>query len=147
MSISVRESSRYFGLRAVAGHTATKFLDDDLLIMPLVGVSDDLFPCIGRKAKIIHIDSLIKNGLALGGDGATQAVHSQLPAFHLEDDRLQESSRVGSMDAIILYTVETTKPLLSITTSGVLATRQRIPGQHIERICIKREVPIKRRHG
>ena len=70
-----------------------------------------------------------------------------MSAFHLDGEMLQESSRASTTDAIILYNVKKRKSLLSVTVSGVLATRQRTPSRLIDRIWIKREVPIKRRDG
>ena len=63
------------------------------------------------------------------------------------DRRLQESSRASTSDAIILYNVSNTKPLLSVAMSGVLATRRRIPGAFIERIWIKRATPFTLHNG
>ena len=118
-------------------------LEDDRLQMPLCDVDAELSPCIAHNAQSLHLESIIKNGLAPGGDGLAQVVHSQLSAFHLDYERLQESSRASSTDAIILCNVKRTKPLLSVTISGGgLATSQRIPSRFIDRIWIKREVPI-----
>ena len=63
------------------------------------------------------------------------------------DRRLQESSRASTSDALILYNVSKTKPLLSVAMSGVLATRRRIPGAFIERIWIKRATPFTLHNG
>ena len=79
--------------------------------------------------------------------GFTTAVHSQLSAFHMMDRRFQEGSRASTSDAIILYNVEKTKPLLSVAMSGVLATRWRSPGACIERIWIKRATPFTLHNG
>ena len=100
---------KVFGIRAVVGHTATRCLEDDRLMLGLEGVDDDMFPCIALNTEIRHLNSIIKNGLAPGGDGITQAVHSQLSPFHLADERLQESSRASTTDAIILHNVKKTK--------------------------------------
>ena len=86
----------------MAGHTAVRFLKDDRRQMPLDDVDDELFPRIAHNSEIAHMEHIIKNGLAPGGDGVTQAVHSQLSAFHMEDEMLQESSRASTTDAIIL---------------------------------------------
>ena len=91
--------------------------------------------------------SIIADGLAPGGDGITTAVHSPLSAFHMMDRRLLESSRASTSDAIILYNVQKTKPLLSVAMSGVLATRRRILGAFIERIWIKRATPFTLHNG
>ena len=123
------------------GHTAVGFLEDDTLLMPLSYVEDKVFPCITHKTTISYLNSVIINGLATGGDGITNAVHSQLSALHTMDTCLQESSRASTSDAVILYNVEKTKPLHSVAMSGVLVTRRRIPGAFIERIWIKRATP------
>jgi hypothetical protein len=136
-----------FGIRAVVGHTAVGFLEDDRLLMPLSYIEDDTFSCISHNTRISHLNSIITNGLAPGGDGVTTAVHSQLSAFHAMDRRLQESSRASTSDAIILYNVSKTKPLLSVAVSGVLTTRRRIPGSFIERIWIKRATPLTLHNG
>ena len=138
---------KVFGIRAVVGHTATRFLEDDCLMLDLEDVDDSVFPCIAHNTQINRLNSVIKNGQAPGGDGITQAVHSKLSSLHVGDSRLQESSRAGSANAIIHYSVAQTKPVLKVTLSGVLATRRRIPGSHIERIWVKRSVPTKRRKG
>jgi hypothetical protein len=78
------------------------------------------------------LEVIILNGLAPGGDGITSAIHFQMSAFHLMDSRLQDSSRASTSDAIILYNVVNTKPLLNVTMSGVLVTRKRILGAFIE---------------
>ena len=93
------------------GHTATKFLEDDRLQMPLCDVDDKfLSPFIAHNTEIRHLALIIRSGIAPGGDGITQAVHSQLSAYHFGDERLQEGSRASSTDAIILYSVKKTKP-------------------------------------
>ena len=82
------------------------------------------------------------NGLAPAGDGITSAVHSRLSAFHIMDGRLQESNRASTSDAVIIYNVAKTKSLLSVAMSGVLVTRQRVPGAFIERLWIRQEHPV-----
>ena len=52
------------------------------------------------------------------------------------DARDQESSRASTSDAIILYIVEFTKPLLHGTITGALATTHRILGAFIENIWL-----------
>ena len=56
-------------------------------MMGLENVDDSLLPCIAHNAQARHLNSIIKHGLVLGGDGVTQAVHSQLSAFHVGDGR------------------------------------------------------------
>ena len=80
---------RIFGIRAVAGHTALGFIEDDRLLKPLTYVEDDIFSCIAHNTKISYLSSIITNGIALGGDGITSVVRSQLPAFHMMDNRIQ----------------------------------------------------------
>ena len=63
-------------------------LEDDRLQMPLCDVDAELSPCIAHNAQSLHLESIIKNGLAPGGSGIAQAVHSQFFAFHMDDDRL-----------------------------------------------------------
>ena len=82
--------------------------------MPLSYIEDYAFSCITHNTRISYLTSIITNGLAPGGDGITTAVHAQLSAFHMMDRRLQESSRACTSDAIILYNVSKTKPLLSV---------------------------------
>ena len=91
---------KFFGIRAVVGHTAVGFLEDDRSLMPLSYIDDDAFSCIAHNTRISYLSSIITNGLAPGGDGITTAVHSQLSAFHMMDRRLQESSRASTWDAI-----------------------------------------------
>ena len=114
-----------FGIRAVVGHTAVGFLEYDRLLMPLSYIEDETFPCIAHNTKISYLSSIITHGLALCGDGITSVVHSQLYAFHMMDNRLQDSSRASTLDAAILYNVEKTKPLLSVAMSVVLVTRRK----------------------
>ena len=96
--------------------------------LPLSYIEDNTFPCIAHNTQISYLNSIIINGIAPGGDGITSAVHSQLFAFHMMDNRIQESRRASTSDAVILYNVEKTKPLLSVAMSGVLVTRRPIPG-------------------
>jgi hypothetical protein len=138
---------KVFGIRAVVGHTAIGFLEDDRLLMPLSYVEGHVFSCITHNTRISYLSSIITNGLAPGGDGTTTAVRSQLSAFHMMDRSLQESSRASTSDAIILYNVQRTKPLLSVAMRGVLATRRRILGAFIERIRIKRATPCILHYG
>ena len=113
------------------GHTAVGFLEYDRLLMPLTYFENKVFPCITQNTKVSDLTSIIIKWLAPGGDGITNAVHSQLSAFHMMDYRLQESSRASTSDAVILYNVENTKPLVSVAMSGLLVTRRRIPGAFI----------------
>ena len=53
-----------FGIRAVVGHTAVGFLEDDRRLMPLTYVNDDNFPCIAHNTRISYLNSIIVNGLA-----------------------------------------------------------------------------------
>jgi hypothetical protein len=133
---------KVFGIRAVVGHTAIGFLEDDRLLMPLSYVEDDVFSCITHNTRISYLTSIITHGLAPGGDGITTAVHSQLSALHMMDRMLQESSRASTSNPITLYNVSKTKPLLSVAMSGVLATSRIILGAFIERIWIKRATPF-----
>ena len=94
-----------------------------------------------------NLESIIANGLLPGGGGTTDAVHCQLSAFHICDNRLQESSRGSTTAAVIHFNIQKTKPLVNICASGVIATRQRLPGPFIERIWVKREVPVRIRDG
>ena len=105
------------------------------------------FACITHNTYEENLESIITNGLLLGGGGITHALHSQLSAFHIGDNRLQESSRGSTTTAVIHFNIEKTKPLLNVCASGVLATRQCLPGSFIERIWVKREVPIRIRDG
>ena len=129
------------------GHTAVGFLEDDRLVMPLTYIEDKIFSCIAHNTRISYLNSIILHGLALGDDGITSAADSQLSAFHMMDSRLQESSRARTSDAAISYNVAKTKPLLSVSMSGVLVTRRRIPVAFIERIWIKRSTPLTLRSG
>ena len=74
--------------------------------MSLSYVEDKVFPCMAHSTKVSYLSSIIINGLAPGGDGITISVHSQVCAFHMVDNRLQESSRASTSDAVILYNVE-----------------------------------------
>ena len=57
---------KVFGIRAVVGHTAVGFLEDDRLLKPLSYVEDDVFPCIAHNTQISYLSSIITNGLAPG---------------------------------------------------------------------------------
>ena len=94
---------KVFSIRAVVGHTAVGFLEDDRILKPFPYIEDDIFPCIVHNTKISYLSSIITNGFAIGGDDITSVVHSQLSAFHMMDNRLQESSRASTSDALILY--------------------------------------------
>ena len=74
-------------------------------------------------------------------------MHSQLSAFHIDDERLQEISRASSTSAVVHCDIERTKPLVNICMSGVIATRNTFPGSLIKRIWVRREVPIRLRDG
>ncbi|MFM7987512.1 MAG: hypothetical protein ACKPKO_50185, partial [Candidatus Fonsibacter sp.] len=88
----------------------------------------------------------MKKGLIPVG-GQTAAVHSQLSVFHLLDDRLQESSRARTTDAVILFNVYAVIDLLMVTMSGVLVTRHTLPSSAIERIWVHRSVPLMDNRG
>ena len=112
------------------------------LCISLNEVDDSVLSCIAHNTVITNLKSILLNGLALGGDGITKAVHSQLSTFHRHDARVQESSGVGRSNVVIIYNVGQTKPLLNVTVSGVLFTRRRIPSTFIERIWVLRNVPV-----
>ncbi|MFM7984253.1 MAG: hypothetical protein ACKPKO_33515, partial [Candidatus Fonsibacter sp.] len=115
---------RPFGIRAIIGHTSVPCLEDDRLLLSLDGVSEEMFPNIVHNTNISNLESILSNGLIPGGGGITEALHSQLSAFHMMDARLQESSRALTSDAIMFFNVANTKPLLNIAISGVIATRE-----------------------
>ena len=75
--------------------------------------------------------------------GITDAACSQLSAFHIDGERLQESSRGSSTIVAVHFNVERTEPLLNVCASGVMATRNVLPGTLIDRIWVKREVPVR----
>ena len=63
-----RRVVKVFGTRAVVGHTAVGFFEDDRLQMPLSHIEDDTFPCMPHTTKISYLEYIIRNGLAPGGD-------------------------------------------------------------------------------
>ena len=134
-----------FGIRTVVEHTAIGFLEDGGLQVPAANVPDDAFACIAHNTYEENLESIIVNGLLAGGGGIADAVHSQLSAFHIGDNRLQESSRGSTTTAAIHSSIS--KPLVNICASGVIAKRKRLPGSFIERIWVKREVPVRIRDG
>ena len=97
---------KVFGARAVVGHTAVPFLEDDRLQMPAADVPSELCARIANNTQERHPHSSIVNGLMLGGGGITDAVHSQLSAFDIDDESLQESSRASSTSAVVLFDIE-----------------------------------------
>ena len=101
---------KIFGARAVVGHIAVKFLEDDRLFVSLDNVDDEACPCMAHNTQIGNLESIILNGLAPGEDGMTEAVHSQLSALHMHDPRVQDNSRASTSDATILCDVKKTKP-------------------------------------
>ena len=103
------------------GHTGVSFLEDDRLMFPLIEIDDSVLSCIAHNTVFSNLKSILLNGLAPGGDGITKAVHSQLSAFHRHDARVHSSSLSGKSDAVIIYNVGQTNPLLDVTASGVLA--------------------------
>ncbi|MFM7985120.1 MAG: hypothetical protein ACKPKO_37960, partial [Candidatus Fonsibacter sp.] len=129
------------------GHTATPFIEDDRFSISIADLSDEVFPNIVHNAYISNLESIILNGLIPGGGRITQAMRSQLSAFHMMVDRLQESSRARTADAIIFFNVARTKPILNATIRGVPATRKAIPGQFIDQIWIRFNVPLVNRFG
>ena len=88
---------KVFGVRAVVGHTAVGFLEDDCLHVPANNVLDEACACIAHHTYEEKLESIIVNGLLPGRGGITDAVHSQLSAFRIGDNRLQESSRGDSL--------------------------------------------------
>ena len=100
---------RVYGVRAVVGHTAARFIEDDRLFLRVENVEDEVFSCFAHNTQITKLESVIKDGSAPGGDAMTNAVHSQLFAFHMHDDRVQESSRASALDATILSNATLTK--------------------------------------
>ena len=123
-------------------HMYLFFLEDDRLLLNLDGVREDMFPNIVHNTIISNLESILINGVIPGGGGITEALHSQLSAFHMMGARLQESSRARTSDASILFNATKTKPLLNVAISGVLATRATIPRQFIYKIWIRRTVPL-----
>ncbi|MFM7983473.1 MAG: hypothetical protein ACKPKO_29525, partial [Candidatus Fonsibacter sp.] len=99
-------------------------------------------PFVVHNTQITNVTSINKRCLMPGGGGITSAVHSQLSAFHLMDDRLQDSSRARTSDAITFYKVEEVKKLLAVAMSGVLVTRKTLPSTMIEKIWIRRTVQL-----
>ena len=75
-----------------------------------------------------------------------QSTHS-CQLFHIGGERLQGSSRGTTTNAAVHVNIKKTNPLLRICASGVLATRQVLPGTLIDRIWVKLEAPIRLRHG
>ena len=138
---------RIFGIRAVVGHTGVTVLEVDRIMLPLTDVDDSVLSCMAHNTIFSSLKSIFLNGLALGGDGMTSAVHSELSAFHRHDHRVQASSGAGKSDVVIVYNIGQTKPLLQIAASGVLATRKRIPSTFIERAWVQRDVPVILRDG
>ncbi|MFM7981832.1 MAG: hypothetical protein ACKPKO_21190, partial [Candidatus Fonsibacter sp.] len=102
---------------------------------------EDTIPCVGHNTRIENLASIIKTGLIPGG-GETMVVHSQVSAFHLMDSRLQESSRARTTDAIIFFNVDEVHDKLMVAMSGVLVTREVLPSTAIEKIWIRRSVPL-----
>ncbi|MFM7979439.1 MAG: hypothetical protein ACKPKO_09005, partial [Candidatus Fonsibacter sp.] len=94
-----------------------------------------------HNTRVENIRSIIKKGLIPGGS-KTMALHTQLSAFHLMDSRLQESSRARTTDAIIFSNVDEVRHKLMVAMSGVLVTREILPSAAIERIWIRRSVPL-----
>ena len=105
------------------GHTAVGFLEDDRLQVPAVNVPDDAFACIAHNTYEENLESIIVNGLLPGGGGITDAVHSQLSAVRMGDNRLQESSRGSTTTAVIHFSILKTKPF----------------GQHLRQWLYRRE--------
>ena len=87
------------------------FLEDDRLMYRLSEVDDSVLSCIARNTVYTNLASILLNGLAPGGDGITNAVHSQLSVFHRHDVRAQPSSGAGRSDVVIVYNVGQTRPL------------------------------------
>ncbi len=59
---------KVLGIRAVVGHTAVGFLEDDRLLVPLTYIEDE-------TPRSLTLNLIILNGLAPGGDGITSAIH------------------------------------------------------------------------
>ena len=93
---------RPFGIRAIVGHTSVPFLEDDRLQLSIDDLDDEMFPNIVHNTYISNLESILINGLIPGGGGITAALHSQLSACHMADERLQESSRARTADTIII---------------------------------------------
>ncbi|MFM7984241.1 MAG: hypothetical protein ACKPKO_33455, partial [Candidatus Fonsibacter sp.] len=68
------------------------FLEDDRLMVSAQSLSRTDVPFAVHNTKMVNLPSILRRGLIPGG-GQTDAVHSQLSAFHILDDRIQESSR------------------------------------------------------
>ncbi|MFM7979597.1 MAG: hypothetical protein ACKPKO_09810, partial [Candidatus Fonsibacter sp.] len=117
------------------------FLEDDRLMVGVENVPQDCIPFVVHNTRVENKPSIIKMGLIPGG-GETMVVHSQLSAFHLMDSRLQESSRARTTDAIIFFKVDEVRDKLMVAMSGVLVTREILPSAAIERIWIRRSVPL-----
>ncbi|MFM7988024.1 MAG: hypothetical protein ACKPKO_52795 [Candidatus Fonsibacter sp.] len=98
-------SVRTCGIRAIVGRTAVPFLEDDRLRVSIADLGAEMFPNIVHNIYIANVESIILHGLIPGGGGITRAMHSQLSAFHMMDERLQESSRARMADAIIVFNV------------------------------------------
>ncbi|MFM7985728.1 MAG: hypothetical protein ACKPKO_41085, partial [Candidatus Fonsibacter sp.] len=73
--------------------------EDGRLQLRIVGVPDFNFHCSARNTQIANLESVIVNGFALGGNGITGVVHSQLLAFHMMDACVKESTRTSMSEA------------------------------------------------
>ena len=63
--------------------------------------------CAQHRAAEPRVD--IINGILPGGGGITDAAHSQLSALQFDDERLQESSRGSTTDAVVHYNIKKMK--------------------------------------
>ncbi|MFM7977823.1 MAG: hypothetical protein ACKPKO_00780, partial [Candidatus Fonsibacter sp.] len=122
-----------FGIRAVVGHTGMPFLEDDRLMVIARSLTREDIPFVVHNTRMVNLPSIMKSGLIPGGD-QTAAVHSQLSAFYLLDNRLQQSSRARTTDAVICFNVDAVKDLLMVTMSGVLVTRHTLPSSSMENL-------------
>ncbi|MFM7987677.1 MAG: hypothetical protein ACKPKO_51025, partial [Candidatus Fonsibacter sp.] len=87
------------------------FLEDDRLMVSAQSLSRKDVPFVVHNTRMVNLPSILRNCLIPGG-GQTDAVHSQLSAFHLLDNRIQESSRARTTDAVIFFNVDAVKHLL-----------------------------------
>ncbi|MFM7978621.1 MAG: hypothetical protein ACKPKO_04835, partial [Candidatus Fonsibacter sp.] len=135
-----------FGIRAVVGHTGMPCLEDDRLMVSAQSLSRRDVPFVVHNTRMVNLPSTLMRGLIPGG-GQTDAVQSQLSAFHIRDDRIQESSRARTTDAVIFFNLDAVKHLLMVTMSGVLVTRHTLPVSAIARIWVYRSVPLMDNRG
>ena len=80
------------GVQAIVGHTAVPYLEDDRLQVSAENAPDEICACIAHNTEVQNLECILINDVFFArGGGITDAVQSQLSAFHIGDERFKKA--------------------------------------------------------